>query len=73
MIPADVSAESSFDDRLLGKCLYVAVFALLIVWLVLIPRERLGHAEGAPRWWKNVRVWGILIAATQMLVYMFWN
>jgi len=66
-------ADWPVDDRLIGKGLFVAVFALLIVWLVLIPRHRLGHAEQVPPWWRNVRIWGIVVATTQMLVYLFWE
>ncbi|MEX0936817.1 MAG: hypothetical protein WDZ59_03075 [Pirellulales bacterium] len=56
-----------------GKWFFAGVFALLIVWLLLVPRERIGQAQRVPPWWRNVRVWAVLIAATQMIVYLVWG
>jgi len=63
----------SLEDRLLGQWLFVAVFVLLIVLLLWIPDERLGYAGSRPAWYFNVRVWAVLIAATQILVYAVWS
>lgn len=65
-------AQSGIDDRTIGKYLFAGVFAVVIVWLVMIPADRIGQAERVPPWWKNVRVWGIFVATTQLLVYLLW-
>lgn len=59
---------------LTGKLVFAAVFGLLILWLLFIPRTRLVDAEmrnAAP--WRNVRYWAIAIATFQMLVYLLWR
>ena len=58
---------------MIGRVVFAAVFAMLIVWLMIIPRDRIGQAEKAPPWWQNVRVWAIGIAAVQIAVYLFWG
>ena len=70
---ASRSLVLSLDDRLLGQCLFIAVFVLLIVLLLWIPDERLGHARSRPSWCFNVRIWAVLIAATQIVVYAVWS
>jgi hypothetical protein len=67
--PPDATPSALLD----GKWIFAGVFALLIVWLWLIPARRIGHADGVPAWWRNVRFWAIAIAATQMLVYVIWG
>jgi hypothetical protein len=62
----------AIDDVFVGKLIYAGVFALLIIWLILIPANRIGQEERVPPWWKNVRVWGIIVATTQMFVYLLW-
>ena len=61
------------DDRLLGQGLFIGVFVLLILLLSQIPAERLGHDGHPPVWWKNVRLWAVFIAATQLVVYAVWG
>lgn len=60
------------DDRSLGKIAFAAVFAILILWIAFMPAARLGQSQGRPPFWKNVRVWAIFVAATQMMVYLLW-
>ena len=52
-----------------GKWVFVGALALLILWLIVMPRQLIGQAAGAPPWWRNVRVWAIVIAAIQLLIY----
>ena len=58
---------------MIGRLVYAGIFALLVVWLIVIPRERIGQAEQVPPWWRNVRVWAIVIASSQIAVYLFWG
>jgi hypothetical protein len=57
--------------RPLGKWVFVGALALLLVWLILMPRQLIGQAEGAPPWWRNVRVWAIVVCVIQMMVYAY--
>ena len=66
-------AALPLDDRTVGRWLFAAVFALLIVWLVAMPARRLWRDAPAPPWWRNVRVWAIVVAAVQMVVYLAWG
>ena len=61
------------DDRMLGQGLFITAFVLLILLLWRIPADRLGHEQNRPVWWGNVRLWAILIAATQIVVYAVWG
>ncbi|HSA01503.1 MAG TPA: hypothetical protein P5055_12275, partial [Candidatus Paceibacterota bacterium] len=56
-----------------GKAAVMAVFGLLIVVLLCMPAHMTGKADGAPRWWSNVRLWAIGIALVQILVYAWWG
>ena len=58
---------------MIGRLVYAGIFALLVVWLIVIPRERIGQAEQVPPWWRNVRVWAIVIASSQIAVYLLWG
>ena len=55
---------------ILGTAAFIAVFVVLLIWLVLMPGRLIGQAEGRPPWWRNVRVWAIVIATLQILVYL---
>ena len=57
----------------LGKAAFVGVFVLVLVWLVLMPGRLIGQADGAPPWWRNTRVWAILIALIEIAVYLRWG
>lgn len=58
---------------MIGRLAFAGVFALLVIWLIVVPRHRIGQAEQRPPCWRNVRVWAIGIAAVQMAVYLFWG
>ena len=58
---------------MIGRLAFAGVFALLILWLIVIPRHRIGQEQHVPPWWRNVRVWAIGVAAVQMAVYLFWG
>jgi hypothetical protein len=62
-------ASISWSDPNVGKWFFAAVFALLLIWLATIPRQQLGQSGLVP-WWRNIRVWAMLIAATQVVVYL---
>jgi len=62
----ELAAES---PRSLGKWVFVAALALLLLWLILMPRQLIGQTEGVPPWWRNVRVWAIVVCVIQMFVY----
>lgn len=53
-----------------GKWFFVGALALLLVWLVFMPRRLIGHKKGAVPWWRNVRLWAITLCIIQMLVYI---
>ena len=55
-----------------GKWVFVAALGLLLAWLVVMPRRLIGQAGGAPPWWRNVRVWAVVVTAVQLLVYLVW-
>jgi hypothetical protein len=52
-----------------GKAVFIGTLGLLLIWLILIPRHLLGQSESVPAWWRNVRVWAIVVCAIQMWVY----
>jgi hypothetical protein len=54
-----------------GKWVFVAALVLLLVWLALMPRKLIGQAERVPPWWRNVRVWAIVVCAIQVVVYAY--
>lgn len=54
-----------------GKWVFVAALVLLLIWLVLMPRKLIGQAEHVPPWWRNVRVWAIVVCAIQIVVYAY--
>ena len=60
---------------LAGRLAFAAVFLPLIIWLILIPKRLLGEEEphGSIPIWRQVRSWAIVIAAFQLLIYLFWN
>ncbi len=54
-----------------GKWVFVAALGMLLIWLILMPRELIGQAQRVPVWWRNVRVWAIVICVLQMGVYVW--
>jgi hypothetical protein len=57
----------------LGKWVFVAALALLLLWLVLMPRRLIGQASGVPPWWRNVRIWAIVVTVIQICIYAFFG
>ena len=58
---------------MIGRYVYAGVFALLIVWLLVVPGSRL-YDDAVPRpWYRNVRFWAICVAATQVIIYLAWQ
>ena len=55
-----------------GRLAFAGVFALLIVWLLFVPGSRLVESTEPTAWWRNVRIWAIVVAASQLLVYLLW-
>ncbi len=66
-------AGGGFDDREIGRWIYAGVFAVLLVWLMLLPRERIGQQKAVPPWWRNVRVWAVFVTVAQLLVYLLFS
>lgn len=56
-----------------GKLAFVAVFVALLVWLILMPARLIGQADGTPRWWRNARVWAIVVTVIQIAAYAWWG
>jgi len=56
-----------------GRLAFVAVFVVLLIWLILMPGRLIGHTDGTPRWWRNARVWAILVTVIQIAVYVWWG
>lgn len=56
-----------------GALLAAALFAALIVWLVIVPSRRLYPEGFAPRWWKSPRLWALIVATIQMTVYLLFG
>ncbi len=53
----------------LGKAAFMGVFVLLVIWLIWLPGRLIGQTDGPPVWWRNTRVWAIIIATLQVLAY----
>ncbi len=56
-----------------GKAAFIAVFVLLLIWLLLMPGRLIGHTDGPPAWWRNTRFWAIAVTVIQILVYLRWG
>ena len=54
----------------MGKWVFIGAFALLLVWLILMPRRLIGQEGSVPPWWRNVRVWAIVVNVVQILIYI---
>ncbi len=52
-----------------GKWVFVGALVLLLVWLILMPRKLIGQDQCVPPWWRNVRVWAIVVCAIQIFIY----
>ena len=70
---AGTTLLSAATGPLAGKAAFIAVFVLLLVWLILMPSRLIGHADGRPPWWRNARVWAIGVTVIQIVVYLRWG
>jgi hypothetical protein len=57
----------------MGKWAFVGALGLVLVWLLVMPRRLIGQADAAPPWWRNVRVWAIVVAVVQIGVYAWFG
>jgi hypothetical protein len=53
-----------------GKWVFSAALAMLLLWLIFMPARLIGQAPGVP-WWRNVRVWAIVVCVLQLAIYVF--
>lgn len=60
-------------DDWTGKGAFMGVFVLLILLLVLLPPRLAGDDDGRSRWWRNARLWAILIVLVQIMIYAWWG
>ena len=56
-----------------GKWVFVVALALLLIWLIAMPRRLIGQADGAPPWWRDVRFWAIVVTVVQILIYAWFG
>jgi hypothetical protein len=64
-----------------GSWVIASLFGLLILWLLLVPKQLLGSpdsdaAGGLPpslSWLTNARFWAVVVAFIQLLVYLFFS
>jgi hypothetical protein len=56
-----------------GKAAFIGAFLLLVLVLVRLPPHLAGETKPRAPWWRNVRVWAILIAVTQIVIYACWG
>jgi hypothetical protein len=60
---------SVVSDRVWGVAAFAGVYVLLFLWLCFMPSRLLDEPAGRP-WWKSSRLWAIVIATVQILVYL---
>jgi len=53
----------------LGRWVFVGTLLLLLLWLIVMPARLIGQADRRPAWWRNVRVWAIVICVLQIWIY----
>ena len=68
---ATADAAPGVSAAPMGKWVFVAALVLLLVWLIMMPGRLIGQARGAPAWWRNVRVWAVVITVVQIWVYAY--
>ena len=56
-----------------GKWVFVAALGLLLLWLVMMPRRLIGQQQKVPPWWRNVRIWAVVVTVVQMWVYLYYG
>lgn len=72
LLTAHLLLALSLADRRVGQVFFVAIFVLLLAWLILMPTRLIGQDESKPPWYRNVRIWAIIITVIQIVVYSVW-
>jgi hypothetical protein len=72
-MPLGMAAVLAAGGPWLGKAAFIAVFVLLLIWLMLMPGRLIGDAGQRPPWWRNTRFWAIVVTVIQILVYWRWG
>jgi hypothetical protein len=72
-IIATIGQSPPENSASIGKWVFVVALGLLLVWLLLMPRRLIGQAAGVPPWWRNVRVWAIVVTVIQIMVYAYFG
>lgn len=54
----------------LGRWVFVGALALLLMWLIFMPGRLIGQTVQKPPWWRNVRVWAIVVCGVQLVIYV---
>ena len=72
-ILADTNTLLAAGGPWAGKLAFIGVFVLLLVWLLLMPGRLIGQIDRPPPWWRNTRVWAIVVSVVQILVYLRWG
>lgn len=58
----------------LGKAAFLAVFAVLLVWLLLLPSRLIGRDPTVHiPWWRSVRFWAVTVTLAQIAAYAWWG
>lgn len=52
-----------------GKLAIMAVFAAVLIWVLVMPARLIGQGDEPLPWWKNARFWAALIAVIEICVY----
>lgn len=54
-----------------ARALFIAVLAVLLIWVLRLPRERTRPAEGEPAGWSsNLKLWAALALVIQITIYL---
>ncbi len=66
---ACILSSGFFNSPFDGKWVFVGALVLVLIWLIAIPRRLVGQGHQVPPWWRNVRIWAIVICLVQIWVY----
>ena len=69
------SAQTAATDGgpLPGKVAFVAVFVVLLVWLLFLPARFINQEGIQIPWWRSVRFWAVVVTLVQIWVYSYWG
>jgi hypothetical protein len=56
-----------------GKAAFISAFVLLVVVLVLLPPRLAGETGLVVPWWRRVRLWAVVVALIQIVIYARWG